>query len=67
MEAGEYGLAGGTSFIARHLEVVAIAGLLWISWGVSRVVGLLSFFLHFYVERTRLDACLLYTSDAADE
>ena len=28
MEAGEYGLTRGTSFIARRLEVVAVAGLL---------------------------------------
>ena len=31
-EAGEYGLTRGTFFIARPLEVVAVAGLLWISW-----------------------------------
>ena len=31
MEAGKYGLTGGTCFIARRLEVVAVAGLLWIS------------------------------------
>ena len=32
MEAGEYGLTRGTCFVARRLEVVAVAGLLWISW-----------------------------------
>ena len=31
MEAGEYGLKRGTCFVARRLEVVAVAGLLWIS------------------------------------
>ena len=31
MEAGEYGLVRGTCFVARRLEVVAVAGLLWIS------------------------------------
>ena len=31
MEAGEYGLTRGTCFVVRHLEVVAVAGLLWIS------------------------------------
>ena len=31
MEAGEYGLTRGTCFVARRLEVVAVAGLLWIS------------------------------------
>ena len=30
MEAGEYGLARGTCLFARRLEVVAVAGLLWI-------------------------------------
>ena len=28
MEAGEYGLTRGTCFVARRLEVVAVAGLL---------------------------------------
>ena len=30
MEAGEYGLTRGTWVFARCLEVVALAGLLWI-------------------------------------
>ena len=34
MEAGEYGLTRGTRFVARRLEVVAVAGLLWVSWCV---------------------------------
>ena len=34
MEAGEYGLTRRTCFVARPLEVVAVAGLLWISWCV---------------------------------
>ena len=34
MEAGKYGLTRGTCFVARRLEVVAVAGLLWISWCV---------------------------------
>ena len=34
MEAGEYGLTRGTWFFARRLELVAVAGLLWISWCV---------------------------------
>ena len=34
MEAGEYGLTCGTCFVARRLEVVAVAGLMWISWCV---------------------------------
>ena len=32
MEAGKYGLTRGSLFVARRLEVVAVAGLLWISW-----------------------------------
>ena len=32
MEAGEYGLTRGMCFVARHLEMVAVTGLLWISW-----------------------------------
>ena len=31
MEAGEYGLTRGTCFVACRREVVAVAGLLWIS------------------------------------
>ena len=34
MEAGKHGLTRRTCFVARRLEVVAVAGLLWISWCV---------------------------------
>ena len=34
MEAGEYRLTRGTCFVASRLEVVAVAGLLWIPWCV---------------------------------
>ena len=34
MEAGEYGLTRGTCFLACRLELVAVVGLLWISWCV---------------------------------
>ena len=40
MEGGEYGLTRGTCFVARSLEVVAVAGLVSISWcglGVGRI------------------------------
>ena len=43
MEAGGYGLARGTCFVARRLEVVAVAGLLWISWCVLGAAGFFSF------------------------
>ena len=32
IEAGENGLTRGTWFLARRLEVVAVAGLMWVSW-----------------------------------
>ena len=35
MGAGEYGLTRGMCFVARRLEVVAVAGLLWTSWCVQ--------------------------------
>ena len=31
-EACEHGLPRGTCFVARRLELVAVAGRLWISW-----------------------------------
>ena len=48
MEAGEYGLARGTCFVARRLEVVAVAGLLlissWCIFGAARFYCIFSFF-----------------------
>ena len=51
MEAGEYGLTRGTCFFAHRLEVIAVAGLLRLSW---RVLGGADFFvlpmsLHFQI------------------
>ena len=68
MEADECGLTRGTSFVARRLEVVAVAGLLWISWCASGGAGFRSSFFRFlysYFERTRSAAsmrppCLIY-------
>ena len=40
MEAGEYGLTRETCFFARRLEVVAVAGLLWLSRCVFGEAGL---------------------------
>ena len=31
IEAGEYGLTRGTRFVSRGLEVVTVAGLIWVS------------------------------------
>ena len=46
MEMGEYGLTRRTCFLARRLEVVAVAGLLWIvvCFGCG---GISCFFLFF--------------------
>ena len=51
MEAGEYGLTRGTWVFARLLEVVAVAGRLWIQ---SCLLGWADFFvlsmsLHFQI------------------
>ena len=66
MEAGEYGLTRGTCFIVRRLEVVAVAGLLWISWCALGAAGV-RFFPFFFLERTRpavsmIPPCLIYLS-----
>ena len=45
IEAGEYGLTRGTWFFARCLDVVAVAVLLWISWGL--LVGRICLFFLF--------------------
>ena len=39
MKAGKYRLTRGTCFVARRLEVVAVAELLWISWSDMGAVG----------------------------
>ena len=46
MEAGKYGLTRGTWFFAPRLEVVAVAGLMWISWCAFGGAG---FFLALHV------------------
>ena len=58
VEAGEHGLynACGTCFAARRLEVVAVAGLLWISWGV--LGGTFFFFAIFFFHRTHTACCM---------
>ena len=62
MEAGEYGLTRGTCFVARRLEVVAVARLLWISWCVLGSAGFFHVFLFdfFSFEHTRPAAGLPY-------
>ena len=72
MEAGEYGLTRGTCLVARRLEVVAVAGLPWISWCVLGAAGFRVFYYYyFFFERTRPAAsmrppCLIYLSITVD-
>ena len=39
MEAGKHGLTRGARFVTVCLEVVAVAGLMWVSWCASGEVG----------------------------
>ena len=56
MEASEYGLTRGTCFVVRRLEVVVVAGLLWISWCVLGAAG-----FHFFPFFSRTHtACCVY-------
>ena len=57
MEAGEYGLTRGTCFVARCLEVVAVAGLMWVSWCVFGGVDFFVFFFDFFSLRTHAACC----------
>ena len=72
LEAGEYGLTRGTCFVARRLEVVAVAGLMRISWRVMSVWWDFVFFfpVFFCFERTLPAAsmrppCLIHLSTSA--
>ena len=68
IEADEYGLTRATCFVPRRLEVVAGAGLLWISWCVLGGADFSCFsFSIFFFERTRpavsmRPPCLIYLS-----
>ena len=44
MEASKYGPTRGTRFVSRRLEVVAVAGLLWLSWCVLGEADFFEFF-----------------------
>ena len=52
MEAVEYGLARGACFVARRLELVAVAGALWISLCVLCAADFFEFFFEFFLLRT---------------
>ena len=56
MEAGEYRRTRGTCFVARRLEVIALAGLQWISWCVLGAAGF-RFFSRFFFLRTHTACC----------
>ena len=47
MVASEYGLTRWTCFVAHRLDVVAVAGLLWISWCVFGGANFSVFFFRF--------------------
>ena len=50
MEAGEHGLTRGARFVAVCSEVVAVAGLMWVSWSVFGGVDffvIIIFFVYF--------------------
>ena len=58
MEAGECGRTLGTCFIARRLEVVAVAGLLLILWCVLGEAGFFRVFSSiFFLVRTDTACC----------
>ena len=48
MEAGEYRLMRAACFVVRRLEVVAVAGLVWISWCVLGGADFFVFFFDFF-------------------
>ena len=59
MEADEYEITRGTCFVARRLELVTVAGLLWISLCVLDAVDLFVFFFPFFFPRAH-PACYNY-------
>ena len=54
IEEGEYGLTRGTCSIARSLELVAVARLLWVSWCVLGGAG---FVYHVFLLQTHTASC----------
>ena len=57
MEAGEYGPAPGTCLVAHHFEVVAVDGILRLSWRVLGAARFRVFFSRFVRTHT---ACCKY-------
>ena len=67
--SGHDGLTRGTGFIARRFEVVAVAGLLWISWCVLGAALFRGGVRFSFFERTRpaasmMPPCLIYLSNS---
>ena len=60
MEAAEHGQTRGTCFFARRLEVVAIAGLMWVSWCVFGGADFFVFFFFAFFFLRTLTACCKY-------
>ena len=60
MEEGEYGLTRRTCFAARRLELVAVAGLLSISWCALGAARLHFFFVSFVFFLRTHTACCRY-------
>ena len=44
MQAGEHGLTRGTWVVARRLDVVAVSGMMWVSWCVFGGAGFFTVF-----------------------
>ena len=70
MKAGEYWLTDGTWFFVHRLEVVTVAGLLWLSWYVLDGANLFLFFsfsifflrTHTACRKYEAASCLIYLS-----
>ena len=60
MEAGEYGLTRGPCYVARRLEGVAVAELLWISWCVLGAAFFFVFFFSDFFYLRKHTACCKY-------
>ena len=60
MEAGGYEITRGTCCFARRLELVTVAGLLWISWCALGAAEFFVFFPRFFFLVRTHTACCKY-------
>ena len=58
LEAGGYGQTRVTCFVARRLKVVAVDGLLWISWCVLGGADFFVFFFRTHTARCKYEPAL---------